>query len=135
MDEMLTWSGVTQNGEAPKRVLDCGCGIGGTTRHLAKKFGNETSLTGITLSQSQRDRATSLAAEQGVTNAEFKVMNALAMEFEDDTFDFVWACESGEHMPDKKKYIEEMTRVRKTIYFCICTLCSSCIPTLSLIHI
>lgn len=40
-------------------------------------------------------------------------MNALAMEFEDDTFDLVWACESGEHMPDKKKYVEEMTRVLK----------------------
>ena len=35
------------------------------------------------------------------------------MEFEDNTFDLVWACESGEHMPDKKKYIEEMTRVLK----------------------
>ena len=40
-------------------------------------------------------------------------MDALAMEFEDDSFDMVWACESGEHMPDKKKYVEEMTRVLK----------------------
>lgn len=40
-------------------------------------------------------------------------MNALAMEFEDDSFDLVWACESGEHMPDKKAYVEEMTRVLK----------------------
>lgn len=42
-----------------------------------------------------------------------QVMNALNMQFEDDTFDLVWACESGEHMPDKKKYVEEMTRVLK----------------------
>ena len=35
------------------------------------------------------------------------------MEFPDDTFDLVWACESGEHMPDKKKYVEEMVRVLK----------------------
>ena len=35
------------------------------------------------------------------------------MEFPDDTFDFVWACESGEHMPDKKRYVEEMVRVLK----------------------
>lgn len=40
-------------------------------------------------------------------------MNALKMEFEDDTFDLVWACESGEHMPDKAKYVQEMTRVLK----------------------
>jgi len=42
-----------------------------------------------------------------------RVMDALAMEFPDNTFDLVWACESGEHMPDKKKYIEEMQRVLK----------------------
>lgn len=35
------------------------------------------------------------------------------MTYGDNTFDMVWACESGEHMPDKKKYIEEMARVLK----------------------
>jgi MPBQ/MSBQ methyltransferase len=40
-------------------------------------------------------------------------MDALAMEFPDNSFDLVWACESGEHMPDKKQYVEEMTRVLK----------------------
>jgi hypothetical protein len=30
-------------------------------------------------------------------------MDALAMNFPDNTFDLVWACESGEHMPDKKR--------------------------------
>ena len=47
-------------------------------------------------------RATELAKERGLTNVKFQVMNALEMEFSDDTFDLVWACESGEHMPDKK---------------------------------
>jgi len=65
------------------------------------------------LSGNQAKRATTLAAEQGVGNAEFRVMDALAMDFPDDSFDLVWACESGEHMPDKKRYIEEMTRVLK----------------------
>lgn len=40
-------------------------------------------------------------------------MDALEMKFEDNSFDMVWACESGEHMPDKKQYVEEMTRVLK----------------------
>lgn len=61
----------------------------------------------------QVERATQLAEEQGVPNAKFQVTNALDMTFEDESFDLVWACESGEHMPDKGKYIEEMTRVLK----------------------
>ena len=109
VDEMADWS----EADKPAKVLDVGCGIGGTSRHLAKRFGQGTSVTGITLSPNQVKRATELAAEQGVPNAKFQVMNALAMEFEDDTFDLVWACESGEHMPDKKKYVEEKVRVLK----------------------
>lgn len=33
------------------------------------------------------------------------------MSFEDGSFDLVWACESGEHMPDKAAYVSEMARV------------------------
>ncbi len=58
-------------------------------------------------------RATELAQERGIKNASFSVMDALKMSHPDDQFDLVWACESGEHMPDKKKYVEEMTRVLK----------------------
>ena len=97
----------------PATILDVGCGIGGTSRYLATKFGPETSVTGITLSKEQVKRATALASERGVANAKFQVMDALEMTFPDDSFDVVWACESGEHMPDKKKYVEEMARVLK----------------------
>ncbi|CAM9226359.1 unnamed protein product, partial [Ectocarpus sp. 8 AP-2014] len=114
IDEMAEWGGVVAGPEtSPKKVLDVGCGVGGTSRYLAKKLGPETSVTGITLSPKQVERATQLAEEQGVPNAKFQVTNALDMTFEDESFDLVWACESGEHMPDKGKYIEEMTRVLK----------------------
>ena len=59
------------------------------------------------------ERGGQLAAERGLANVDFRVMNALAMDFPDDSFDMVWACESGEHMPDKKAYVEEMVRVLK----------------------
>ncbi len=68
---------------------------------------------GITLSPKQVERAGQLAAARGLANVDFRVMNALAMDFPDDSFDLVWACESGEHMPDKKAYVEEMVRVLK----------------------
>jgi tocopherol O-methyltransferase len=35
------------------------------------------------------------------------------MPFADDTFDFVWSMESGEHMPDKEKFLAECYRVLK----------------------
>ena len=110
VDKMLEWSECPPE---PPRVLDVGCGIGGTSRHLAKSLGPNSKVQGITLSPNQVKRATELAAEQNLPNASFQVMNALAMDFPDDTFDLVWACESGEHMPDKKKYVEEMIRVLK----------------------
>mmetsp|Transcript_14789 Transcript_14789/g.50410 ORF Transcript_14789/g.50410 Transcript_14789/m.50410 type:complete len:422 (+) Transcript_14789:120-1385(+) len=113
IDEMYKWSGAEAGGNKPLKVLDVGCGIGGTSRYLAKKLGGDTKVTGITLSPNQVQRATELAKEKGLDNVEFKVMDALKMEFPDNTFDLVWGCESGEHMPDKYKYVEEMTRVLK----------------------
>jgi MPBQ/MSBQ methyltransferase len=111
VEEMAIWAGCAE--KTPRTVLDVGCGIGGASRHLARGFGEGTSVTGITLSPKQVARAEQLAEQQGVRNAEFRVMNALAMDFPDNSFDLVWACESGEHMPDKKKYVEEMVRVLK----------------------
>lgn len=111
IDEMADWGEISKL--KPEKVLDVGCGIGGTSRYLAKKFGAGTSVTGITLSQAQVDRATGLAKDRDIPNAKFQVMDALEMTFPDNTFDVVWACESGEHMPDKKKYVEEMVRVLK----------------------
>jgi MPBQ/MSBQ methyltransferase len=110
VDEMRRWSGCP---ESPAKVLDVGCGIGGASRRLAATFGSGTQVTGITLSPKQAQRATALALDQGIPNADFRVMDALAMDFPDNSFDFVWACESGEHMPDKGKYVEEMVRVLK----------------------
>jgi tocopherol O-methyltransferase len=39
------------------------------------------------------------------------VADALNMPFEDNAFDLAWSLESGEHMPDKKKFVNELMRV------------------------
>jgi len=105
-NEMITFS----RAQSPKKILDVGCGIGGSSRILGKRF-PEAEVTGITLSPEQAARATTLAKEAGLSNVRFEVANALAMPFEDNSFDLVWGCESGEHMPDKEKYVQEMVRV------------------------
>lgn len=112
VDEMMKLGGISADADNGVKVLDVGCGVGGTSRYLAKKL-PDADVTGITLSPNQVKRATELAVEQNVPNAKFTVMNALEMEFPDNSFDIVWACESGEHMPDKEAYINEMMRVLK----------------------
>lgn len=59
--------------------------------------------TGITLSPKQVERGSALAKQRGLDNCRFMVMDALNMTFDEGTFDLVWGCESGEHMPDKQR--------------------------------
>ena len=40
-----------------------------------------------------------------------QVADALEMPFNDNSFDLVWSLESGEHMPDKSRFVNELARV------------------------
>ena len=117
IDEVLTWSGVADRARAqpasqPLRILDVGCGIGGSTRHIAREYGMVGE--GITLSSVQAERANALTASQGLSDAlVFSVADALQMPYADDFFDLVWSLESGEHMPDREKFVSELARVLK----------------------
>lgn len=48
------------------QVVDVGCGIGGSSRHLARKFG--CSARGITLSPVQAARANAITAAAGLAD-------------------------------------------------------------------
>ncbi len=114
IDEMMKFGGIDPATDSKAKVLDVGCGFGGTSRYLARALGPESEVTAITLSPKQVERANELAIEQDTPNVNFMVEDALEMpSFPDNSFDIVWACESGEHMPDKKKYIDQMMRVLK----------------------
>lgn len=111
IEELLFWAGYNEQ-NLPQNIIDVGCGIGGSTLHLAQKFGSNA--TGITLSPVQASRAKERATEAGLDSRVcFEVANALEMPFEDSTFDLVWSLESGEHMPDKAKFLAECYRVLK----------------------
>ena len=103
--ELVKWSGLDK---LPKgsRILDVGCGIGGSSRILAKHYG--FNVTGITISPAQVKRAIELTPD-GI-NCDFQVMDALDLKFEDGAFDGIWSVEAGAHMNDKSKFANEMLR-------------------------
>lgn len=108
IDEVLRWADVQQ----ASSILDVGCGIGGSSLELAKRY--SASVTGITLSPVQANRATERAAEAGLSDrVQFQVADALVTPFSDDQFDLVWSMESGEHMPEKPRFLAECFRVLK----------------------
>jgi tocopherol O-methyltransferase len=109
IEELLNWTALET---APTNILDAGCGIGGSSLYLSDKF--HARVTGITLSPVQRQRASDRSSEAGLNaRTKFLVANAQEMPFDNNTFDFVWSLESGEHMPSKVKFLQECYRVLK----------------------
>lgn len=109
VDRVLEFASIDDNA-AVERVLDVGCGIGGSTRHIATRFG--CAGEGITLSPYQAARARDVSAAAGLGDKlDFRVADALNMPFADASYDLVWSLESGEHMPDKRQFVSELCRV------------------------
>ncbi|ABB26983.1 probable sterol-C-methyltransferase [Synechococcus sp. CC9902] len=106
--ELVRWSGLDQL-PAGSKVLDVGCGIGGSARILARDYNLE--VVGISISPAQIARATELTP-QGLP-CRFEVMDALDLQLADHSFDAVWSVEAGPHMPDKQQYADELLRVLK----------------------
>jgi tocopherol O-methyltransferase len=93
-----------------KKVVDVGCGVGGSSRHIAKQYG--ASGVGLSLSPFQIEKAKTITASENLSQKlEYIVADALNMPFADESFDLSWSMESGEHMPDKSKFMSELARV------------------------
>src|SRR5690242_20522811 len=76
-----------------EKVLDAGCGVGGSSIFLASVRG--ATVTGISLSARQVQKATAYAREKGTDgNVDFQVMDYCNTSFPDGSFDVVWGCES-----------------------------------------
>ena len=106
--EMVKWGQIDRFAPGTT-LLDVGCGIGGSSRILARDY--QFDVTGITISSQQVNRAQQLTPV-GVT-AQFKVDDAMALSFPDASFDVVWSVEAGPHMPDKAVFARELMRVLK----------------------
>ena len=104
--EMVRWGGLDRLPPGTT-VLDVGCGIGGSSRMLAREY--RFDVTGVTISPHQVRRARELTPPD--LSVRFQVDDAMALSFADASFDVVWSVEAGPHMPDKAIFARELLRV------------------------
>jgi sterol 24-C-methyltransferase len=98
-----------QQGE---KVLDCGCGIGGPMRNIARF--TRADITGVTLNEYQVQRGNKVNAEQGLADtARLVQADFLKLPFEDNSFDGVYAIEATCHAPERTKVYSQIYRVLK----------------------
>ena len=92
-----------------KHLLDLGCGAGENSVYFAKKGAR---CLATDYSSGMVDVAVNLAAKNSI-KVEGKVMDAMALEFPDHTFDFVYASNLLHHLQNPRLTIREMHRVLK----------------------
>eukprot|EP01038_Epipyxis_sp_PR26KG_P006034 gene6034-8308_t len=110
IDRSLKWA--YQSDQLPNldAFVDVGCGVGGSSRHIAKTYGGKGE--GLSLSPYQIMRAKDFTNKANLTDKlNFQVADAMAMPFKANSFDLAWSMESGEHMPNKENFLNELFRV------------------------
>ena len=103
----LEKAGVTLGG----RVLDAGCGAGGTAISLAEE-GAE--VVGLDLDARFRGSGTRLREEKGVAGVRFLQGDGARLPLRDGSFDFVLSHEVIEHVHSADLYLRECHRVLRS---------------------
>jgi tocopherol O-methyltransferase len=101
VEELLRWGGVTK----AQRILDAGCGVGGSARYLSRRFG--ATVLGLTLSPVQAVQAEAFTDRAGLAGTvRFQVRDMMQLRPEDGPFELIWSMESAEHVADKPRLFE-----------------------------
>jgi ubiquinone/menaquinone biosynthesis C-methylase UbiE len=90
---------------SPHRVLDVGCGIGGSTGALQQRW-QQAVLVGVGISRPQLAHARTACA-----GARFVCADAVALPFANAAFDAVIAIESALHFDPRTRFFAEARRV------------------------
>ena len=97
------------NIKSGSRILDIGCGFGGSSLYLTRKYGTIT--TGITISPVQVQMAKAAAAKAKL-DVSFLLMDAEDMQFA-KPFDLLWSVESISHYHDPRKFFASAAKLLK----------------------
>ena len=94
------------------RVLDAGCGVGGTAIYMAKHFGCK--VTGISITERQIELAKENAKKEGVDQlVDFQSQNFMQTTFPDESFDVIIGMESICYAEPKIDFLKEAKRLLK----------------------
>lgn len=97
---------------AGSRVLECGCGSGAQTVHLAASSPEaEIVSTDIDLTSLEKARARIEAA--GYENVDFGFGDVFDLPFAEESFDHVFVCFLLEHVPEPLEALRRLRRVLK----------------------
>ena len=92
------------------RVLDAGCGVGGSSMWLAEQ--RDAVVVGVNVVADHVERARQYAHERGLDDrVTFVAADYTATGLEEGSFDVAWALESACHAPSKEAFAAEMARV------------------------
>jgi len=109
MNRELATRARVQSGD---RVLDAGCGVGGSAIWLARELGAR--VVGINVVPGDIDRGRWYARRRGVADrVTFELQDMTRTTFPTGSFDVVWAIESVCHVPDKREFLAEARRLLK----------------------
>jgi sterol 24-C-methyltransferase len=94
------------------KLLDCGCGVGGPARNIARF--TDSNIKAVTINQFQVDRGNTISVKEGLRDkVELIQADFMKLPFPDASFDGVYAIESTCHAPDRSKVYGEIMRVLK----------------------
>ncbi len=94
------------------KILDCGCGFGGTISSLNNRF-SPVQLFGLNIDARQLERAREKVKPQRGNTIEFVQGDACQLPFADNSFDLVLAVECIFHFPSRDRFFQEANRVLK----------------------
>jgi ubiquinone/menaquinone biosynthesis C-methylase UbiE len=92
------------------RILDAGCGFGGTIASLNERF-SDLDLVGLNIDPRQLERARQEVRPRGFNQINFVEGDACQLPFEDASFDAVLAVECIFHFPSRDRFFQEVRRV------------------------
>lgn len=108
-DLLLELSGV----QAEEQVLDIAAGTGLVTFRLAELVGKKGHVLGTDISEVMVKTAQQIAESRGISNVDFKRMEAEELEVDDETFDLVVCALGLMYVPEVDAAFNEMYRVLK----------------------